>query len=316
MNQNNRAKLSIAFFGTSDRSIPILEALKENFDLVVCVTKKAKPVGRKQELKDSEVKSWARENVISVLEIDSAKDPEIINSVKNTDLAIVADFSFIIPASVINTPGLGMINIHFSTLPTYRGASPVQQTIINGDKNAGITYYLLDKGMDTGKILYQLEYPLTQNETTGELYKVLFDTAAKQLPTVINEYVNGTLVPTPQDESKATYCYSPTNPKSTHIQKEDAKIDWNKTTIHVERAVRAYNPWPIAWTTLIELETASESRLSEKFKLKDGAAKNLKVKIHKARIVANMLEIEVLQIEGKNKASWKDFLNGYAITAS
>ncbi len=309
-------QLNIAFFGTSDRSNPILETLHKNFNLALCVTKADTKVGRKQEIRETQVKTWTRTNQIPCITINNIKvDQEtIINTLKQhkIDLAIVADFSFLLPQAIIDTPKYKMINIHFSLLPKYRGASPVQFAILNGDKVTGVTYYLMAKGMDTGDIIFQFKHELTAKEISGELYNILFKKAAEKLPDVINNLISGKLSPTPQDNNQATYCWSKTNSKTTFILKDDAKIDWELSAAEIERLVRAYHPWPIAWTTLEDLENAGKTRLVNSFTIKNNVDK--KVKIFATELVdGEKLQIIELQVEGKNKTDWKSFLNGYAV---
>ncbi len=207
------------------------------------------------------------------------------------------------PEELINTPKFKLINIHFSLLPKYRGASPVQQAILNGDETTGITYYIMDKGMDTGAILQQVEYKIPANLTAGELYQKLFVLAAQKLPQVVNDYVSQIITPLPQDNARATYTYSKTHPKNTFIYKEDAKIDWNAGAAQIERQTRAYNPWPIAWTTLGDLKQV--------FHVKPDKNENLKVKIFEATVEKNELNIKKIQVEGGKVLSWKEFTNGY-----
>ncbi|HSX39203.1 MAG TPA: methionyl-tRNA formyltransferase [Candidatus Saccharimonadales bacterium] len=299
-------KIKIAFFGTSDRSLPILEKLKLNFDLDLCVTKSDSKFGRKQLLKETEVKKWAKQNSIKFFEIDKlSKDVahELANALGTyqIDVGVVADFSFIIPEEVINAPKFKLINIHFSLLPKYRGASPVQFALLNGETKTGITYYLMDKNMDTGEILSQIEYKIPQNITAGALYKEMFVEAAEKLPEVINGYVKSEITPLSQDNSKATYTNSKTHPKNTFIYKEDAKIDFKQTPVQIERQIRAFNPWPIAWTTLGELN----------LKLKNDKNGDLKVKIFEAEIENDELNIKRLQVEGGKVLDWQQFKNGF-----
>ncbi len=303
-------KQNIAFFGTSDRSIPILETLYQNHNLSLCVTKSDVKVGRHQTLKETGVKHWAIQKRVHLLTIDSINAETtriIIEQIlgSNTTIGVVADFSFILPLSVIDTPKHKIINIHFSLLPKYRGASPVQHAILNSDTKTGITYYVMDKGMDTGPIIHQIEYNLKMNETSGELYRALFEIAAKNLPKVIDEYISAAITPTAQNNASATYSYSKTHPKSTFIFKDDARIDWTQNGAQIERTVRAFDPWPVAWTTLAELGGALS------LNLKESADKNMAVKIHKARLADGALVIDELQPAGKRRMSWKDFSNGY-----
>ena len=298
--------MKIAFFGTSDRSIPILNALKDNSELVLCITKEDSKVGRHQTTKEAAVKTWAKNNNIPyfcVQKLDDEGVSKVVELLKTyaCDIGVVADFSLILKQKIIDTPPFKLINIHFSLLPKYRGASPVQFAILNGDKKTGISFYLMNKNMDTGKILAQVEYTLTEDETSGALYKTLFDVAAKELPNVITKYVSGKTTPLPQNDAEATYTYSKTHPKNTFIYKEDAQIDWTKDIEYIKRAIRAYNPWPIAWSTLEKLNNSKFLR-EIGLKVRAGANKSLKIKFY---------ALDSIQVEGSKILSWKDFENGY-----
>lgn len=312
--------MKIAFLGTSDRSIPILQGLKNSkFELVLCITKEDSIVGRKKELKPTAVKTWCLENRVNFLTIerfDVDTRQRVANAVlkENIELGVVADFSFMIPEEIFTIFKHGLINIHFSMLPHYRGASPIQTAIINGDKKTGISYAFTSKGMDTGKIIHQTEYDIYENDTNESLNERLFLEAGKNLPNVLQDYLDNKLIPYEQDSSKATYTYSKTNPKTTLILKEDAQIDWKKPLELIERKIRAYKPWPIAWTTLGDLNNALAALRIDKT-LRAGKNPNLKVKILEAKIVKNHdkvnLKIEKLQVEGKNPMLWNEFENGY-----
>lgn len=302
--------MNIAFFGTSDRSIPLLEALKKSdFDLVLCVTKEDTLVGRKQESRSTAVKVWSETNRVQCLTINKFS-PESTAQIKNLfstlniEMCVMADFSFIVPEEILEIPKHKFVNIHFSLLPSYRGASPVQSSILNGDKETGVTYLIATKGMDEGPIIHQVPYQLSQTETSGELYKILFEIAAQELPQVLEKYIAGKLIPQEQNHAEASYSYSPSHPKRTFIFKEDAKIDWNKTAAQIERAIRAYNPWPIAWTTLGDLNSHYHA-------IKPGKDLTLKVKIYEAKLENGELKIEKIQVEGKSILTWKEFENGY-----
>jgi len=321
-------KLKVAFFGTSDRSVPILNTLHENFDLVLCVTKSDVTFGRHQDKKPTGVKKWAQENGVKFVTIDSFKakgnDEDDAGSGANSGLekvlsqlrsvnvqyGIVADFSFIIPNELIEFFDKKLLNIHFSLLPKYRGASPVQSAILNGDEVTGVTYQLVAEKLDAGDIISQIGYNVTSAETSGDLYRILFELSAENLPKVLEEYHEGRCNLIKQDEEAASYSLSPSHPKSTYIFKEDALINWKEAADVVERKVRAYNPWPIAWTYLKELE--KNKRLAHKVVLKKHVDKELKVKIFEIEINEDKkLLIETLQVEGKSKFSWNDFNNGY-----
>ena len=312
----NMKTIKIIFFGTSDRSLPILESLNTNFNLCLCVTKQNSKIGRKQIEKETEVKSWSKKNNIDFIEIGSLKKQDLEDVVKkikdvSPDYIIVADFSFIIPKKIIDTVKGNIINIHFSLLPKYRGASPVQFAILNEDDVTGITYYLLDEGMDNGKIISQIEYKLDTKYTSGELYQILFNIAAENLPQVIKNMSENKIILKTQDEKQATYTISKTNPKHTFIFKEDALINWQNSPEEIERSIRAYNPWPISWTYLKDIE--ENHNLDEEVILKNHIDKNLKVKIFSSELVNEKLRIKTLQIEGKGKITWKEFRNGYVL---
>ena len=320
-------KIKVAFFGTSDRSLSILETLNSSFDLSLCITKKDSRVGRKQEVRETAVKKWAKNNKVDFVEIDSLKEKDlkrVLEHIKDSKVqfGVVADFSLMIPEELISYFEGKLINIHFSLLPKYRGASPVQFAILNGDETIGITYQLVHEKMDRGAILFQVGYKMTGKETSGELYKVLFEIAAQKLPQVLSDYANEIIEPQEQDEEQATYTFSPTKPRSTHIYKADAQIDWKSGAEKVYNQIRAYNPWPIAWCYLKDLEKAPCLN-DGKIKLKPSVDKELKVKIYTAELVGGnedttniksgkiTLLIRQLQVEGKKLVEWEDFKNGY-----
>ncbi len=309
--------LKIAFFGTSDRSISILDSLKQNFNLVLCLTKSDVTFGRHQEKKETAVKKWAKQNDVNLITTNSLKGIELENIIEqlisaNVDYILVADFSFMIPDAILEKFPNKVINIHFSLLPKYRGASPVQFSILNGDEMTGITYHLVVRKMDAGDIIHQIGYKLASNETSGFLYDTLFQVAARALTEVINKFHSGELLPRSQNETEATYTLSPSHTNSTFIFKEDAEIDWKKNAKEIECAIRAYNPWPIAWTTADKLEN-NKKLFDQKLVFREGFEKNKKVKIYEAMVTdTGLLEIATIQLEGKNKMSWKEFLNGYS----
>jgi methionyl-tRNA formyltransferase len=309
--------MKVTFFGTSDRSIPILESLKRSCELVLIVTKEDVRFGRRQVLKETEVKRWAKKNKIKFLTISSLKEndlSQVIEHIKSSksDFGLVCDFSFIIPQELINEFKGSLINIHFSLLPKYRGASPVQFAILNGDKTTGIIFQKIAEKVDSGDVLQQYEYKIDANYTSGQLYEKLFNFAGEKLPEFMTNYETGKLEAHEQDESQATYTYSRSHPKHTYIYKEDALINWEMPANTIEQQIRAFNPWPIAWTYLKDMEKA-ENLAAGKIVFKKHVDKNLSVKIYVAKLVSEKLEVQQLQIEGKNKLAWKEFENGYLI---
>ena len=308
-------KLKIAFFGTSDRSLSILESLHSNFSLVLCVTKSDTKVGRNRELRETAVKKWAREQGVRYVEIRSLRDYDLKTVLENLqkhkpDYGVVADFSYIIPEDIIKFFGGKLINIHFSLLPKYRGASPVQFAILNGDETTGVTYQLISKRMDAGDILSQIGYKMNQTETSGDLYETLFHVAADKLPEVILGYCSGSIKPMPQNEDNATYTFSRTHPHNTFIFKEDGLISWKNDPKSIHQKIRAFNPWPIAWTYLKDIQDAG-CLATGKIKLRDHVDGELTVRIYSAHMEKDKISIDDLQVEGKKVMSWKEFENGY-----
>lgn len=309
--------IKLVFFGTSDRSVPILEALKNSFELVLCVTKEDVLVGRHQNPKEMEVKRWSKENGVKFVTIKESLKKEmqtIVEQIKLSEatLGIVADFGYIIPQEILDLFPQGLINIHFSLLPKYRGASPVQFALLNQDPQTGITYQLMEKSLDTGPIIGRVTYPLTGYETSGELYKTLFALSAERLSQIVINYLNGKSAVKAQDESQATYTYSPSHPAATYIFKEDARINWENSLYKIDAGIRAYNPWPVAWSTVGELETAKD-KLGDLTALKDKKLANKIVKIYQAKKVGPQLKVEKIQIEGGKILSWEEFKNGYLL---
>lgn len=299
------------FLSTSNRMLPLLKKLHCVSDVKLCITKTDVKVGRKQELVENGIKLWCLDNNIECLQINNVKDniDNIIEKVKkiNPDLSIMVDFGFIIPESLLNIFEDKIINIHYSLLPKYRGASPIQFAILNGDKVTGITYQRVDKEMDKGVILRQVEYKIQGNETTHTLLEQLLDLNVKDLSTFIELYETKKLEESIQLESKAIYTTSPTHPDRYTIFKEDAYTDLNEAPTVLERKVRAFSPWPILWSTLGKVSSYIG------LELKDKSKEKLTVKIYEGHLENNKFVIDTIQVEGKNKTNWKEFKNGYLI---
>ena len=301
--------IKTAFFGTSDKSIPLLEQLKRNTELSLCITKTDRIIGRKKENKSTKVKQWAIDNSVEVLELERF-DPQttelIVRKLKDLEIqvGVVADFSFIIPSIVLHTPYMGLVNIHFSKLPKYRGASPVQHTILNGDKETAVTFMKMGEKMDEGDLIKQIAYNVPQNATTLSLYEELFNFAADHLIAILTDYVSGNLQPYKQPDENISYCYLNPNSKSTLINKGDAQIDWQKSPLEIERVIRAFYPWPLAWTYIGEIKMLG-------YTLKHNVYEHTKVKIISAKLDNGVLIPTTVQPENKNKMDFKSFLNGY-----
>lgn len=235
--------MRIVFMGTPDFAVPSLEQLLLNgYDVVAVYTQPDRVAGRGQALAASPVKGAAGEWGLCVVQPDSLKLPEAVKQLAGfrPDVIVVSAFGQILLESVLAIPPHGVINIHPSLLPKFRGASPVASAILQGDEFAGVSVMLLDKGMDTGPVLARAQISILPQDTTGSLTGKLAWVGAQLLLEVLPRWMNGGLAPQPQDESQAT-C-------TRRLAKEDGEIDWTLPAVELWRRVRALNPWPGCYT--------------------------------------------------------------------
>lgn len=302
----------IAFFSTSSRPVKSLQELSSKFNICLVVTKSDRLIGKNKEKTPNEVKKFAVEHNIPVFEIDKMdSETKIKLEQKLTeiapDLAITFDFGYIVPKNLFDIPKYKFVNIHFSLLPKYRGASAVQFAILNDEKEYGITYHLIDATLDTGDILYQSKYPLNENLNSEEAYQYLFEKSINEISPFINRYLEGKIKPIPQEHSKAVYTYSKTKPKHTFIFKEDAFIGNVSDERRLFREIKAFNPWPKP-----QIQTSLLLKLNQfkNFQLKD-TNNNPILKINDAKFINNNLEItEVTVVNGKT-LKIADFISGF-----
>lgn len=243
-----RAPLRIVFIGTPALAAHILErmvaAAGTDFIVAGVVTRPDQPRKRGLKLEPSEVGAVAERAGIPVLKPSKIRAPEFLAQLKSfePDLIVVAAYGRILPNPVLEAPRLMPINVHASLLPRHRGAAPIEGAILAGDRESGVTIMRVIERMDAGPILLRRAIPLSADETQGTLKEKLAELGTTALLEAIAQFRNGTVTETPQDESLATY----TSP----IEKEDAVINWNAEAAQIERMVRAYDPWPVARTTL------------------------------------------------------------------
>lgn len=299
-------KLRLAFAGTPKLARIVLESLikKDEHDIQVVFTQPDRPSGRGRKLLQSEVKQCAIDHQIPVLEPTNSKEfkPENLD---NCDLLLVVAYGILLSAKVINKPRLGCINIHTSLLPRWRGAAPIRRAIEAGDKESGITIMQMDSGLDTGPILMQAKCPIYDNDTGDTLYDRLAELSAASIHPLLMQIANGETNPISQDSSKATY--------ANKIIKEEAALDWNEPAMVLERKIRAFNPTPVAYTKLNNLDMriweAKIKSCSEE--LPPGTViKGGKTSIDIATSEGT-LSITKLQLPGKRIITAKDFLNGH-----
>jgi methionyl-tRNA formyltransferase len=228
--------------GSPEFAVPTLRKLAEQFQVVGVVTQPDRPAGRGQILKSPPVRLLAGELNLPVIQPRKISEPETMRQIHNwaPDLIVVAAFGQILRPEALNLPAFGCINVHASLLPRWRGAAPIQAAILNGDEQTGITIMRMDPGIDTGPILSQVSIQLTGLETAGSLGSTLSKLGAELLAKTLPGYLDDTLVPILQDDSLATY--------ASMIKKEAGLLDFSKPAKYLERKVRAFNPWPGAYT--------------------------------------------------------------------
>lgn len=276
--------LNFIFFGTPDVASKTLEILKENGYLPsLIVTSPDKPQGRKMIITPPPVKTWAIENDIPFLQPEKIT-PEFISLIesKGADLCIVVAYGKILPEGLINTPKLGTINIHYSLLPKYRGASPVESALLSGESKTGVSIQQMVYKLDSGPIIAKEEVNIDINETKETLREILINTGGVLLCEILPRIEEGDISRVDQDESKATFCKK--------INKEDAEIKIGDNPLENYNKYRAFALWPEAFF----------------FANKNG--KNIRVKIKEAVYEDNLFIIKRVTPEGKNEMDYKDFL--------
>ncbi len=236
--------MKIVFFGSPPAALPSLrEILEAGHRVELVITQQDRPAGRGRRLRPSAVKSFAMARQIPAYESPRIrKDAEALDRIEriDPDLNVVVAYGQIIPASIIYLPKYNSINAHFSLLPKYRGASPVQWALLQGETKTGVTIFELNERMDEGDILSQEEVVIHPQETAGELETRLAQNGASLLVKTLGEIDQ--IHASPQDHSQATY--------APLLKKEDGRIDWKKDALYIERLMRAFNPWPSAFTFL------------------------------------------------------------------
>ena len=237
--------LRVLFLGTPDFAVLPLRALARDarYSLVAVVTQPDRPTGRHRIPEPPPVKQAAEQLGLTVLQPETLRDPTVAEQLTalRPDIGVVAAYGEILRPAVLGIPPLGYLNIHPSLLPRHRGPAPVAGAILAGDNITGVTLIRLDQKMDSGPILAQQVVSLAPDARAGDLTTALFQLGAALLLESIAPYAAGTLVPSPQDDSAATY--------TKLLHKADGAIDWSAPAVQIERMTRAYDPWPGAWST-------------------------------------------------------------------
>ncbi len=235
--------MRIIFMGTPDFAVGTLQALCDaGHEIVLAVTQPDKPAGRGKSLKAPPVKELAEELGIPVFQPEKIRDPEALDTLKtqNADIIVVVAFGQILPKAVLEMTRYGCVNVHASLLPAWRGAAPIQWSLLAGDEVTGVTTMQMDEGLDTGDILLQREIPVEPDETGGSLFDKLAGAGAQLCVETLKELEAGTVSPVPQGET--------TTPYAKMLDKKMGRIDWSRPAGEIERMIRGLSPWPGAYT--------------------------------------------------------------------
>jgi methionyl-tRNA formyltransferase len=307
--------LRIVFMGTPELAATTLAALLRApaLQVVAAVTQPDRPKGRDLKLTPSPVKELALRAGLPVLQPAKARDPAFLAALQSLrpDLIAVAAFGQILPQSVLDLPPHGCLNVHTSLLPKYRGAAPIQWAIANGDAETGVTIMKMDAGLDTGDILAQRATPILPADNGQTLHDRLAELGAELLVRTIPEYVAGRITPRPQDHALATH--------AAKLKKADGQIDWRLPATQVWNRVRAFTPWPGAFTWLAAPDRPVLLKIWEAAPSDARGAPGQVLAADKAGLVVGCgeasLRLLVLQREGGRRLAAAEFLAGHPLKA-
>ncbi len=235
--------MKILYMGTPDFAVlPLQKLINGGHNICGVITREDKPKGRGMKVLMTPVKEFAITENIPVFQPTSLKNGELEELLKelSPELIVVVAYGKILPKYVLDFPKFGCINLHGSLLPKYRGSAPIQRAVLNGDEVSGVTTMLMDEGLDTGAILLSREAPILQEDTSESMFDKLSFLGADLLLETVNKVSKGEISPKPQEDSLATY--------APPIKKEDARIDWGKSTTEILNLIRGSFSWPIAFT--------------------------------------------------------------------
>lgn len=311
-------RLRVVFMGTPEFAVATLDAIRQAGHEVVCVvTTPDKPAGRGQQMRCSDVKNYALQHELPLLQPDKMKDEAFLEALRSyqADVFVVVAFRML-PQCVYQMPPLGTFNVHASLLPQYRGAAPIQRAIMNGETKTGVTTFLLDEHTDTGAMLMQREVEITREDNAGTLHDKLMAAGAEVAVETLKVLAEGTATPMAQPKTEALK-------PAPKIFKDDMHICWDNTAEHIYNHVRGLSPYPAAFAYIGYRNHEDEEWKPCVLKLFDVEITQRKSQLEPGKITLIIekkmlistkdcdISVKILQIEGKKRMKTEDFLAGF-----
>lgn len=309
--------LRIIFMGTPEFAVESLDILvKNNYNIVGVITVPDKPAGRGQEIQQSDVKKYALQKGLTILQPEKLKEDNFLNQLRElkADLQIVVAFRML-PEVVWNMPRLGTINLHGSLLPQYRGAAPINWAVINGEKETGVSTFFLQHEIDTGKIILREKTPIGENETAGEIHDRLMVIGAELILKTVKAIENNNY---PQIDQAELIAKGEKEKHAPKIFKEDCKIDWNKNVNEIHNFIRGLSPYPAAFSSLVSPDGKIYSVKLFKTEIENskhtyiiGSIITDSKNYFKIAVKNGYILVKELQLAGKKKMATTEFLRGF-----
>jgi methionyl-tRNA formyltransferase len=299
--------MRVVFLGTPEFAVPSLRALATNYEVVAVYTQPDRPKGRGNQLAESPVKATAKELGIPILQPERIRRPENLEPLKDwaAHLMVVVGYGQIIPQTIIDLPRLGIVNVHASLLPKYRGAAPIQWAIANGEAQTGVTIMRIDAGLDTGDMLLKETVSIGFSETAPELSPRLALVGSQLLLKAIVQLKGGAAQPEKQRDEDATL--------APILKKEDGLVDWQRHANEIYNRWRGFNPWPGAYTVFRGQQMSITAMRPAEKKSVPGRVYAEKRQMFVGCGEGTTLELIELQLAGKKRMSAEAFLNGYQL---
>ena len=307
---NNLPKISVGFFGTPDFSLQFLKHLfQENVEIRFVVSQPATKSGRGKRINLSSVEEWAIEKNIPTYTPNKTNEVDFLKKIKSfkVDFIIVVAYGKLVCDDIINHPKYQTINVHASLLPKWRGAAPIQRSLINGDKETGVTIMKVEKKLDAGPIISNVKFKIKDTDTAGKIYEQIIELGNPLLTQTISKIFKDEFFLLEQNNEDISY--------AKKIEKSETKIIWSEDAYLIDRKIRAFNPKPGAWTTISSNKKRikiNKSKVFSSSNLKGKQNMNIGESLQSLIVKCgnDFLQITELQPEGKKKMKAEDFLNG------